>query len=309
MNRNLVWMALATALLFAPHAAGAAGSEDYSKFLGAPPPSFADADALVEEFKARLAADDEKGFAALLGLNADEAVKQDGFSERFGQIQDAASEKIAIEEDAADHETILLGNKVWPFPFPMVQTDGKWAFDPEAGLDEVVSRRIGQNELETIATVRGYVAAQETYRANDWDGDGVLEYAQKLVSTPGKFDGLYWPPGAGAPDSPAGPLVSQSELNDKKDGYFGYRYKILTGQGDNIDGGKQSYLTNGNMIGGFALVAWPVAHDRTGVMTFVVNQYGTVYEKDLGEDTEKLAGKIESFNPDESWTIVSESTQ
>ena len=125
---------------------------------------------------------------------------------------------------------------------------------------------------------------------------------------PGKFDGLYWPPGAGIPDSPAGPYISQAQIKDNKEGYFGYTAHILPGQGANISGGRYSYVTNGNMVGGFGLVAWPVTYGQTGVMTFAVNQYGTVYQKDLGENTAAIAAKMSEFNPDGTWSIVTDAT-
>ena len=188
-----------------------------------------------------------------------------------------------------------------------MQLEGKWAFDTIAGLEEVINRRIGENELTTVANLRAYVDAQEDYKETDWDEDGVGEYAQKLISTPETYDGLYWEPGDGVPESPFGSLISQAELaTAAEDGYFGYRYRILSGQGANVAGGQYDYVINGNMIAGFGLLAMPAEYDRTGVMTFVVNQYGTVYEKDLGPDTSALAEKITAFDPDDGWAVVND---
>ena len=161
-----------------------------------------------------------------------------------------------------------------------------------AGLEEVINRRIGENELTTVANMRAYVDAQEDYRKPTGTRTASSEYAQKLISTPETYDGLYWEPGDGVPESPVGSLMSEAELaTAAEDGYFGYRYRILTGQGANVAGGQYDYVINGNMIGGFALLATPAKYDRTGIMTFVVNQYGTVYEKDLGPELDGACRK------------------
>ncbi len=211
-------------------------------------------------------------------------------------------------EEAGDRRVLNIGDELWPLPFPITKgEDGKWAFDTYAGIEEVINRRVGENEIEAIATARSYVEAQQDYASADRDGDGVLEYAQKLLSSEGQTDGLYWPrPGEG--DSPAGSFVDQAALEKVKEdkGYFGYRFRILTGQGDNIAGGKHDYVINGNMIAGFGLIAWPVKYGETGVRTFAVSQHGIVYEADLGEDTEKVVEGITSFDPDDSWEVVGE---
>jgi hypothetical protein len=158
-----------------------------------------------------------------------------------------------------------------------------------------------------IATMRAYVDAQETYKRTDWDGDGVLEYAQRLISTPGNYDGLYWEDGEGVPDSPAGPFVSENELvqaNDRDIGYYGYHFQVVKGQGDKVAGGRYDYVINGNMIAGFALVAWPAVYGETGVQTFIVNHNGTIYEKDLGPYTDRIAPNTRRFDPDKSWRLT-----
>ncbi len=203
---------------------------------------------------------------------------------------------------------LQIGEKLWPLPFPLVKgEDGKWAFDTYAGLEEIVNRRVGENELQTIETMRAYVDAQEDYASEDRDEDGVEEFAQKLVSREGTTDGLYWPTDDVNGESPAGDL-DQSELDDaaKGEGYFGYKYKILTGQGDHIAGGAYDYVINGNMIAGFALIAWPAKYGETGVKTFAVNQHGVVYEIDLGPSTEAIVKYIDRFNPDGSWEVVAD---
>ena len=249
--------------------------------------------------------------ARLLGLDPAVAVASEDFVKRFAEIRDLATQLLILRTIADDRRVLIIGREVWPFPFPIVRTDGKWAFDTEAGLEEIINRTIGEDELMAIETARGYVRAQDAYRTTDWDGDGVPEYARRLISTPGAFDGLYWPDEPGIPESPAGAFVSDENIPEEGDvtGYFGYRYRILEGQGDGVAGGAYSYVINDNMIAGYGLIARPATYGVTGIMTFVVNQYGTVYEKDLGPDTAELADAVMAFDPDESWNIVTEVTE
>jgi len=272
---------------------------------GDEPPLFDDPAAAVDALKKALAADDFDGTAKLLGLDPAKLRTADGVMDTFQQIRDAAANQVVVVE-ADDRRLLQLGQKLWPFPFPVLKgDDGKWAFDTEAGLEEIVNRRIGENELEAIATMRAYVEAQDDYASEDRDGDGVEEYAQKLISSPGATDGLYWPPDQGDGESPAGNL-DKAELDDarKGEGYFGYRFRILTGQGERIAGGAYDYIINGNMIAGFGLIAWPAKYAETGVKTFMVNQQGVVYETDLGPATDDIVRYIDRFNPDDSWSIV-----
>jgi hypothetical protein len=209
---------------------------------------------------------------------------------------------------------LYIGDSSWPFPIPIVRKDGQWFFDAEAGKDELLNRRIGNNELSTLESLRAYVEAQREYAAKDRDGDEVLEYAQKIRSTPGAKDGLYWPPELDGEISPLGPHAAQAQAQ----GYFrrgprsegapvepfhGYFFKILTSQGKSAPGGKYDYLINGNMIAGFALVAWPAEYGNTGIMTFIVNQQGRVYQEDLGPKTAKTAAAMKSYDPHKTWTI------
>ena len=228
-----------------------------------------------------------------------------GIGDIYKQIQEGTAKSVQVQDDA-DRKILLIGDKLWPLPFPLSKNkDSKWAFDAEAGLEEVVNRRVGQNENEVIDTMRQYVDAQKDYAGDDHDDDGVLEYAQKLISTAGKTDGLYWPMEQGDGDSPAGPFVSQEQLTkagNEDDGYFGYHFRILRGQGNNIAGGRYDYVINGNMIAGFGLIAWPAHYARTGVYTFEVNQAGIVYQKDLGPDTDAIVKAIRRFNPDRHGT-------
>lgn len=270
-----------------------------------PAPSFADATAAIDVFKAALAANDFDALARLLGLDAARLRQSEGIMDTFAKLRDGTKQQLDVEDVGADRKVLDIGRELWPLPFPLVRaTDGKWAFDTAAGLDEIENRRIGENEIEVIATLRAYVDAQKLYASEDHDGDGVTEYAQRLISTPGKTDGLYWPLEQGDGDSPAGASIDAGNLAKAQhgDGYFGYRFRILRGQGSHVAGGRYGYVINGNMIAGFGLIAWPVAYGETGVHTFVINQAGIVYEKDLGRDTASLVEKIRRFDPDDSWT-------
>ena len=207
------------------------------------------------------------------------------------------------------HATLLIGKDEWPFPIPLVNAGGAWHFDTAAGKDEILNRRIGNNELSAIEVCRSYVDAQREYASKDRNNNGFLEYAQKFLSSPGRHDGLYWPAAGNEEESPLGPLVASAQAagyggktaNGARAPYYGYYYRILKAQGDNAPGGAYDYIANGQMIGGFALVASPAQYDVSGVMTFIVNQDGTVYEKDLGPNTSKIAEKIMRFDPDSSW--------
>ncbi|MCK3779258.1 DUF2950 domain-containing protein [Ensifer sesbaniae] len=270
------------------------------------PPVFDDPAKAVDEFKAKLAANDFAGLAKLLGLNAEKLKAGEGAMDTFALIREGAARNVTVR-DLEGRKIIQIGDRLWPLPFPLTKgEDGKWAFDTYVGLEEILNRRVGENELEAIDTVQAYVDAQQVYASRDRDADGVLEYAQKLISTPGQTDGLYWPAGQGGGESPVGDAISEAALEKAKagQGYFGYRFRILTSQGDNIAGGRYDYVINGNMIGGFALIAWPVSYAETGVKTFVVNQQGIVYERDLGPSTAEIVPFIDRFDPDDKWDVV-----
>jgi hypothetical protein len=271
------------------------------------PPVFDTAEQAVDAFKAALAADDFDKVATLLGLDPAKARAGEGVMDTYAEIRDGAKKQVVVQ-DVEGRKILDIGDKLWPLPFPIVKgKDAKWAFDTYAGFEEIINRRIGENELQAIATMRAYVDAQQDYTSADHDGDGVLEYAQKLISTEGKTDGLYWSPDLGAGDSPAGGAFESDAVLSKAKagaGYFGYHYRILTSQGANIAGGKFDYIINGNMIAGFALIAWPVRYGETGVHTFEVNANGAVYQADLGTDTAKIAESIKTFNPNDRWEVT-----
>jgi hypothetical protein len=275
------------------------------------PPAFDNPGQVVEAFKAALAANDLAALANLLGLDVEKLRADENTASTFAELRELAANQVVAQDLGGDRQMLGLGPKLWPFPFPIVKgEDGKWAFDTFDGLEEIVNRRVGENELEAIKTVRAYVDAQREYADSDRDGDGVLEFAQKLISSEGQTDGLYWPADQGDGESPVGDFADQAALDKAKqgEGYFGYRFRILTGQGDEIDGGAYDYVINGNMIAGFALIAWPVKYEETGVKTFVVSHHGTIYEADLGPATEAIVKYIERFNPGDDWQVVGDGT-
>lgn len=282
-----------------------ASDDQLSAFVGAEPELFGTPEEAAAVFTNVVAKDDLAAIAKLLGLNPEKLASAENIRDTLEQVRAAAAAKVVVRDDG-EQRILVLGPELWPFPFPLVRDqNGKWGFDTIAGLEEIVNRRIGQNELHAIDTVRLFVEAQRDYAAEDRDADGVLEFAQKLVSSEGLTDGLYWPVEQGDGDSPAG-AIDQAALDKAKagDGYFGYRFRILKRQGDNVAGGAYDYVINGNMIGGFALIAWPASYARTGVSTFAVNQAGIVYERDFGPDTENIVAKIKTFNPGDGWQVV-----
>ncbi len=202
---------------------------------------------------------------------------------------------------------IGVGEKGWTLPIPLVKQGADWRFDLDLAAQEMRQRTIGGNEIAAIKAMLAYSDAQMEYAEKDRMGDGVLQYAQRLQSTPGTKDGLYWPTNADEPRSPIGEYFAESKALDGLDerGFHGYLFRVLTAQGASAPGGVLDYVANGRMIGGYALLAWPVTYGQSGVMTFMVNQAGQVYQKNLGPSTEQLAKQITSFNPDGSWQKVS----
>jgi hypothetical protein len=208
--------------------------------------------------------------------------------------------------------TVLLGSDEWPFPVPLVKTSAGWIFDSEEGRQEILDRRIGRNEIHAVETCLGYVEAQLEYARIDHKGDGILQFAQRLVSTPGTHDGLYWSDSNTAEVSPLGPIFASDakvsatapalSAQTMPRGHFGYEYRILTAQGPKAQGGARNFLLDGHLMGGFGLIAWPRSYGVTGVQTYIVNQLGQVYYKDLGPETPAAAAAITAFDPDSSWT-------
>ena len=217
-----------------------------------------------------------------------------------------------LVQKADDRFVINLGDQNWPFPIPLVKKGGTWFFDTAAGKEEIVNRRIGEDELIAIGVCQTYLAAQREYASEDRVGDGVLRFAQKLRSTPGQKDGLYWPAAPDEDPSPFGPLIAEvraegyggKTAEGKPQPFHGYHFKLLTAQGASAPGGAYNYIINGNLIAGFALVAYPAHWGESGVMTFIVNQWGKVYERNLGPQSADLAAAMTDFDPDQDWEAV-----
>jgi hypothetical protein len=277
--------------------------------------TFATPEDAVAALAAAINSDNSEALRAIFGPTASEIENPDRvqaanehreFSAAFNQ-----SKRIVRESDSKS--VLEVGTNFWPFPVPIVKKGGQWFFDTDAGKEELLNRRIGRNELATLEVVRAYVDAQREYASRDRDGDDVLEYAQRFGSSPGLKDGLYWSPDLDGEISPLGPLAAEAyalgyrgKLKDEEGApkpFQGYFFKVLTRQGTSAPGGKYNYLINGNMIGGFALVAWPAEYGESGIMTFIVNQQGRVYQKDLGVKTGQVATAMKEYNPDKTWTV------
>ncbi|WKB55535.1 DUF2950 domain-containing protein [Eleftheria terrae] len=213
---------------------------------------------------------------------------------------DAWRQRHAVEEVKRGLAYLSVGEAGWRLPIPMRHADAGWRFDLQQGEDELRSRRIGRNELSAMQAARAYVDAQREYALQDRDGNGLREYASRLVSRPGQRDGLYWPETPGEDPSPLGPLFAAAQPGGSG-GYHGYHYRILTAQGPHAPGGAYDYRIGGRMRSGFALLAWPVRYGHTGIMSFMVNHDGRVFEKDLGVRTDESARSIQRFNPDAGW--------
>jgi hypothetical protein len=220
--------------------------------------------------------------------------------------------RLEFEDVGEDLKIALLGPERWELPIPLVRDDGRWRFDVEAGREEVLNRRVGRNELSTLETLRAIVAAQREYAAESRDG-APRSFAARILSTPGRHDGLYWPAAEGEPESPLGPLIAEASQEGytaerpQPVPYHGYIYRLLTAYGTEHSGGPQSYLdASGHLTRGFAVVAWPATHGNSGVMTFLVDHRGIVFEKDLGPETAELVAGIESYAPDATWSPASD---
>jgi Protein of unknown function (DUF2950) len=267
-------------------------------------------DALIAAAKTK----DNAELRKLLGPTLDDIVSGDPVQNAndLESFAKHAAEADRIEQTDDSHAIVHIGKADWPFPIPLVKAaSGQWYFDSVAGKDEILDRRIGDNELKTISVVRAYVDAQREYASQDRMGDSVLQYAQKIRSTAGKRDGLYWPVAEGEDESPLGPLVAEAQddgygkkLGSGHEPYHGYFYRILTKQGPATPAGAYDYIINGRMIAGFALVAYPSQYGNTGIMTFVVNHQGKVYQKDLGPGTADAVSQMDTYNPDDTWTLV-----
>lgn len=299
MNKSSFFLAVAALLYVAPvNAQQAFDSPDEA------------ASALAAAAKAK----DVKALLTVLGPSGDDIISSGD------EVADAATREKFIAAYDEKHETslegdnkaiMIVGREDFPFPIPLVQKGGKWQFDTAAGREEILFRRIGENELDAIQSCLAYVDAQNEYAEKDRTGTGVGTYAQRIISGAGKKDGLYWPATESDDASPLGELFAQATAQGYRTGagrspFHGYYFKILTQQGPDAPGGAVNYIVRGKMIGGFALVAYPAEYRNSGVMTFMVSHAGTVFQKDLGPRTAKLAEGITSFNPDQTWQAVSD---
>jgi Protein of unknown function (DUF2950) len=302
-GRLALGFALAVALSPAMSAPGAESTQR----------TFTTPEEAVEALVAAAKAKDMEAVIAILGpeskalVTSGDPVADETARERFVTSYEQKHTLVRGEEDATVLET---GDDGWPFPIPLVDTDRGWRFDGDEGVQEVIDRRIGANELYTIQTCLAYVDAQREYNDRNPQGDAVPPYAQFIASSKGKKDGLYWETGSGEPPSPLGALFARAHgegyapAQGKRVPYHGYVYRVLKAQGPNAPGGAYDYVLHGKMIGGFALVAYPAEYDSSGVMTFLVNHSGDVYEKDLGAETEAIAGAMKTFDPDDTWVKV-----
>ena len=284
-----------------------------AKKPGQPDGSFATPEEAATAFVEKMKANDLGGLQALLGpgseelLNSGDAVQDAGDRAEFLA---AYAARHSFTDEGADRKILVVGEDDWPMPIPLVKTDGRWRFDGEAGVDELIYRRVGANELGAIDVCRGFVEAQIEYASEGRDGDPAGIYALKLVSDEGLQNGLYWPTAEGEPPSPAGPFVASAaaegyrRVEGERMPYHGYYYRMLYAQGPNANGGARDYFKDGLYTEGFALVAWPADYGSSGVMTFIVNQDGVVFQKDLGEDTATAVESIQTFDPDSSWVAV-----
>jgi hypothetical protein len=266
--------------------------------------------ALVEALKSK----DAKALEAIFGPGSKDLVSSGdpvADSAEYERTVNHLEQKTRLEQSAGK-VILYAGNEEWPFAIPIVKKDALWRFDSKQGREEILARRIGRNELSAIQFCLAYVDAQREYALKDRDADGLLEYAQKFESDKGKKNGLYWDVKAGEGQSPLGPLAAAAQKQGystkrgKPEPYLGYYYRILKAQGKNAPGGAYDYVVKGRMIGGFALVAYPAKYASSGVMSFIVNQDGVVYQKDLGKNTEKTAQALKLFNPDSSWKKLEE---
>lgn len=273
------------------------------------PATYASPQEAVDALVGSIRSGSTRNIVAVLGPEAQrlassgDSVADEAARARFLAAYDESSE---IRQTGDGPYILHLGHNDFPFPIPLVSESGKWRFDTAAGAEEIIDRRIGENELAAVEVMRAYVDAQREYAETDRDGKGV-QYARRILSRPGQTDGLYWPTAEGDPESPFGPLIADARAEGysarraRPTPYHGYVFKVLTAQGKDAPGGARDYIVRGRMIGGFGLVASPADYGGSGVMTFIVSHEGKIFEKDLGEGTARYARRINAFSPDATW--------
>jgi hypothetical protein len=271
---------------------------------------FGTPEAAVEVLLTALKSSDDGSLTALFGAEyADRLLSKDKAAAREDRtrLYEAAQKRWTLRKDTADRAVVLIGPDAWPFPIPLARSGTEWRFHTAEGVEEIVNRRIGRDELNAITVCRFYLAAQRQYASKIRDASDVRKFAQRLASTPGHQDGLYWDSAvANGEESPFGPHVAEFLKSGRKPGepYYGYYFRILTRQGSHAPGGRYTYVINGNMIAGFALVAFPAEYGNSGIMTFLVSHHGKVYQKDLGPRTTAIVKAMQEYNPDATWTEV-----
>lgn len=260
-------------------------------------------EAAMEAFGDAVATSNDAALQTMLGSDYRRVIPPIGADARY-RFLSAWSASHTVRAEGADRAYVAVGNDGWTLPLPLVKAPQGWYFNVPEGVREMRWRRIGRNELAVMQTMLAICDAQREYASVDRDGDGVLAYAGRLSSTPGKHDGLYWPVASGEPLSPLGPafMAAAGKGNTTQDGYHGYRYKLLTAQGPSAPGGAYDYVVNGKLFGGFAIVAWPVRYGDTGVKSFMVSHDGEVYEADLGPNSAARAAAITRFDPGPGWS-------
>ncbi len=331
MNKILIPLLMLTAGLLlagtlpaketAPPAADSPVSEANESAVSAPtdlaPPAAPEAmrfetpDAAALALIEAAAAEGSDPLLAVLGPDLAEMVSGDPVADAADRVWFVENARLSaqIEDETSDSALLVIGPDDWPFPIPLAKDDQGWFFDTAGGLEELLNRRIGINEIYTLAALRAFVEAQREYAALDPMGQGTPVFADRILSSEGKRDGLYWPTQPGEPASPLGPLVAEavgagygaSPAGEGPRPFHGYLYKILTAQGGQAPGGAMSYFKEGRLSQGVALLAWPASYGRSGIMTFQINHRGMVYEQDLGEDTASLAAAIDAYNPGDGW--------
>jgi len=290
------------------HSTGRLGTALLLAFLSMPLAAanrmFKTPEAAMQAFGDAVTRSDEAALKAMLGDNFRQMIPPVD-AEARQRFLTAWAQAHAIQRENG-RARVAVGSDGWSLPIPLARSSSGWSFDTKAGLEEMRIRRIGRNEVAVVQTMLAIHDAQLDYARAPRDRDGLITYAPRLSSSPGQHDGLYWPTQAGEPPSPLGPAVaSAATRNTSPDGYYGYRYKILTSQGPSAAGGARDYLVGGKLLGGFAVIAWPARYRDTGVMSFMVNQDGQVYESDLGADTAAKAAAMKSFDPGLEWRRVS----
>lgn len=292
------------------------GTAPASQAAGMPQKTFSSPEEAVKSLVAAVRANDIKEMLAILGPGSRELISSgDDVADRAGREKflKAYDQMNTLQQESADKMVLSIGADNWPLPIPIVKKGATWVFDIQKGKQEILNRRIGRNELHIMDVLHAYVDAQHEYATKDCRGDGKVEFAQRLISTEGKRDGLYWEAKEGEEESPLGPLVARAAkegyANADLSPFHGYYFNILKGQGKHVDGGAYNYVVKGKMILGFALVAYPAEYGNSGVMTFILNQEGIIYQKDLGKDTKRRAEAMKIFDPDKSWTKVEETAK